>query len=127
MKNIRSVFILLIGMISLTAFATTSKLDQKPTAALTTDHSVCIEAVNVDYNFEVVSVPIETAFSSEFIFSNFNQKTFIPSLAIITDVGWRTSKRCFKEIPFTEKLLENYNLNFKTDKTSSCNRIRNDC
>lgn len=127
MKNIRSVFILLIGMISLTAFATTSKLDQKPKAVLTADHSVCIESVNVDYNFQVVSVSIEAAFSSEFIFSNFNQKTFIPSLAIITDVGWQSESLSFKQIGYNEKLLENYNLNFKTDKTSSCNRIRNDC
>jgi len=126
MKNIRSVFILLIGMISLTAFATTSKLDQKPTAALTTDHSICIESVNVDYNFQVVSVPIEAAFS-EFIFSNFNQNYVQPLLATITDVGWQSEDLSFVYIPYKEKLIENYNLNFKTIKTSSCNRIRNDC
>lgn len=126
MKNIRSVFILLIGIISLTAFATKSKLDQKPPTALTTDHSVCIDAVNVDYTFDVVSVPMDAAFS-QCIFIVSNQKIVKPSLVIITDVGWQSSKRYFKEVPYTEKLLENYNLNFKTSKTSSCNRIRNDC
>jgi peptide methionine sulfoxide reductase MsrA len=126
MKNIRSVFILLIGIISLTAFASTSKLDQKPTAALTTDHSVCIEAVNVDYNFQVVSVSIEAAFS-EFIFSNFNQKDVQPLLSTITDVGWQCEDVSFVHNPYKEKLIENCNLNFKAIKTSSCNRIRNDC
>lgn len=126
MKNIRSVFIFLIGIISLTAFATTSKLDQKQTTVLTTEQSVMIDAVNVDYTFDVVSVPMDAAFS-QCIFIVSNQKIVKPSLAIITDVGWQSSKRYFKEVPYTEKLLENYNLNFKTSKTSSCNRIRNDC
>lgn len=126
MKNIRSVFILLIGMISLTAFATTSKLDQKPTTALTTDHSVCFDAVNVDYNFQVVSVTMDAAFS-QCIFIVSNQKIVKPSLAIISDVGWQSESLSFIPVSFKEKLIENYNLNFKTDQTSSCNRIRNDC
>jgi hypothetical protein len=126
MKNIRSVFILLIGMISLTAFATTSKPDQKQKTVLTADQSVSIEAVNVDYTFQVVSVPIEAAFS-QCIFIESNQKTLNPSLAIITDVGWRSENLSFVHIPYKEKLITNYNLNFKTSKTSSCNKIRNDC
>lgn len=126
MKDIRSVFILLIGMISLTAFATTSKPDQKPTTVITTDHSVCIDAVNVDHSFDVVSVTMDAAFY-QCVFIVNNQKIVNPSLAIITDVGWQSESLSFEQIGYNEKLLENYNLNFKTDKTSSCNRIRNDC
>ena len=125
MKNIRSVFILLIGIISLTAFASTSKLDQKPPTALTADHSVCFDAVNVDYTFDVVSVPMDAAFS-QCIFIVSNQKIVKPSLAIITDVGWQSSKRYFKEVPYTEKLLENYNLNFKSQFNPVAN-MRSNC
>ena len=125
MKNIRSVFILLIGIISITAFATTSKLDQKPTTVLTTDHSVCVDAVNVDYTFDVVFVTMDAAFS-QCIFIVSNQKIVKPSLAIITDVGWQSSKRYFKEVPYTEKLLENYNLNFKSQFNPVAN-MRSNC
>lgn len=125
MKNISSVFILLIGMISLTAFATTSKLDQKPTTVLTTEQSVMINTVNVDYTFDVVSVTMDAAFS-QCIFIVSNQKIVKPSLAIITDVGWRSEKR-------------NYNLHFKQSNSlknkaiefvsliHKRNNIRNDC
>lgn len=126
MKNIRSVFILLIGIISLTAFATTSKPDQKPTTVITTGQSVIIDAVNVDYTFDVVSVTMDAAFS-QYIFIVSNQKIVKPSLAIILDVGWQSQSLSFEQIGYNEKLLDNYNLNFKTSKTSSCNRIRNDC
>lgn len=126
MKNIRSVFMIAIGMMAFTAFATTSKLDQKPTTVLTTEQSVMIDAVNVDYTFDVVSVTMDSAFS-QCIFIVSNQKIVKPSLAIISDVGWQTESLSFEQIGYNEKLLENYNLNFKTDKTSSCNRIRNDC
>jgi len=101
MKNIRSVFILLIGMISLTAFATTSKLDQKPTTALTTDHSICIEAVNVDYTFQVVSVPVNATFS-EIIINDFSQRNFQSFLAIVTDVGWQSGNLSFEQIEYTK-------------------------
>lgn len=125
MKNIRSVFILLIGIISLTAFATTSKLDQKPTTEFKIEQSVQIEAVNVDYYFDVVSVNMDSAFS-QCIFIESNQKIVKPSLAIITDVGWQNESLPFKQIVYKDKLLENYNLhNTKLQKASVT--IRNDC
>lgn len=125
MKNIRSVFILLIGMISLTAFATTSKLDQKPTTVLTTDKSVMIDTVNVDYTFDVVSFPMDAAFS-QCIFIVSNQKIVKPSLVIISDVGWQSENLSFEQIGYNEKLLENYNLSFTSLKKAAAT-IRNDC
>lgn len=112
-------------MISLTAFATTSKLDQKPPTALTTDHSVCFDAVNVDYTFDVVSVTMDAAFS-QCLFIVSNQKFIQPSLAIISDVGWQSENLNFKQIGYNEKLLENYNLTFTSLKRAAAT-IRNDC
>jgi hypothetical protein len=124
MKNIRSVFILLIGMISITAFATTSKLDQKQKTELKTDLSVQIESVNVANDFQVVFVMTNSA-----ILSNSEVKVFafsINPVAVLKDVGWQSKKKTYQPISYHDKLLENYNLNFKSQFKPFAN-IRSNC
>jgi hypothetical protein len=87
-------------MISLTAFAATSKLDQKQKAEFEIEPSFQIEAVNV---------------------TNEN-----PFLAIITDVGWQNEKQTYQLISYHEKLLHNYNLNFKNQFKPVAN-MRSNC
>lgn len=48
-------------------------------------------------------------------------------LAIITDVGWQSFQKHYKEIPYSEKLLENYNLHFKSKLLSNINSVRGNC
>lgn len=124
MKNTRSVFILLIGMISLTAFATTSKLDQKQQTEFNIETSVQIEAVNVANDFQVVSV------SGATFLNNGEVKAFtfsiVPEINSIDDVGWQSEKQTYQSIVYQDKLLENYNLNFKNQFTPVVN-IRSNC
>lgn len=111
MKNTRSVFILLIGMISLTAFATTSKLDQKQKTEFKIEPSVQIDAVNVVNDFQVAFVLTSAPF-----LNNSEVKVFTISInpvAILKDVGWQREKQTYQSIQYHDKLLENYNLNFK--------------
>lgn len=116
MKNIRSVFILLIGMISLTAFAATSKLDQKQKTELKMKPSFQIEAVNVANDFQVAFVLTRVSFLKN---SEAEVFTFsINPVAVLKDVGWQRKKQSYLSILYNDKLLENYNLNFKTQFNS---------
>ena len=112
MKRIHSVFILLIGMISLTAFATTSKLDQKQKTEFNIEPWVQIEAVNVANDFQVVSVLTGATF-----LNNREVKVFtisiVPEINSIDDVLWQSEKQTYQSILYQDKLLENYNLHFK--------------
>lgn len=124
MKAIRSVFILLIGMISLTAFATTSKLDQKQKPVFKMEQSFQVNAVNV----EVASVISDVTFyqSNDFVLPFVKETKSINPVASIKDVGWQSSKR-------------NYNLHFNQSNSlknkripivaliDKGNNIRNDC
>jgi hypothetical protein len=124
MKNIRSVFILLIGIISLTAFATTSKLDQKQKTEFKSEPSVQIEAVNVANDFQVDFVLTNSA-----ILNNSEVKVFTISInpvAISNDVGWQIEKQTYQLTSYNDKLLENYNLNFKSQFNPVAN-MRSNC
>ena len=124
MKNTRSVFILLIGMISLTAFATTSKLDQKQKTEFNTEQSFQIEDVHVANDFRVISVLTEVTF-----LNNGKVKVFtfyINPVTILKDVGWKSEKQTHQSISYHGKLLENYNLNFKNQFNSVPN-MRSNC
>jgi uncharacterized pyridoxamine 5'-phosphate oxidase family protein len=119
MKNIRSVFILLIGMISLTAFASTSKLDQKQKTEFKVEPSVQIEAVNVANDFQVVFVLTRASF-----FNNSEVKgfaIFINPVSILNDLGWKSEKQTYQLTSYHDKLLDNYNLNFKNQFNSVSN------
>lgn len=124
MKNIRSVFTLLIGMISLTAFATTSKPDQKQKTEFKTEPSVQFESVNVANDFQVVFVSTRAT-----ILNNGEVKVFtfsINPVAVLKDVGWQSEKQTYQMISYKDKLLENYNLNLKNQFNSVPN-IRSSC
>jgi len=124
MKNIRTVCILLIGMISSTAFATTSKLDQKQKTEFKIEPSVQIEAVNVANDFQVVFV-----LTNSTILKNSEVKVFtfsINPVAVLKDVGWQSEKQTYQSISYHDKLLENYNLNFKNQFNSVPN-MRSNC
>jgi hypothetical protein len=111
MKRIHSVFILLIGMISITAFATTSKPDQKQKTEFKTEQLFQIEAVNVANDFQVAFVLTSAPF-----LNNSEVKVFtfsINPVAVLKDVGWQSEKQTYQSTSYPDKLLENYNLNFK--------------
>lgn len=113
----------LIGMISFTAMASTPLTEQKPKIEIVKDFNVQAVADNVlsDYSFQVTAFSLQVDEAPIF---RIVHKPF-GTLAIITDVGWHSSKQAFKKIPYTEKLLENYNLHFRnTLSANKENRIR---
>lgn len=124
MKRIHSVFILLIGMISLTAFASTSKLDHKQKTEFETEPTFQIQAVNVDNDFQEVFVLTRTTFLNNSEAEVFT--IFINPVAILNDVGWKRKKQSYQSISYQDKLLENYTLNFKNQFNSVPN-MRSNC
>ena len=127
MRFFKGLFMLLIGMIGFTALASTPVTEKKQKIeivkvfkaqtivdiVLTND----LDTVTMFDKVFLVQTPVYLKFRTEPIFYQ----------AIITDVGWQSSKRYFKEIPYTEKLLENYNLHFKQRIEIPNNKIRNNC
>lgn len=119
MKNIRSVFILLIGIISLTAFASTSKLDQKQKPVLEMEQPFHFDTVNVatiDFVLNEINFSIRSKANAYFIAKNESKP--ITHIAIITDVGWQSSNQLFNKIFYREKLQEN--LFTKDNPTKYC-------
>jgi hypothetical protein len=125
MKLKTTLSIILIGMISLTAFATTSKLEQKQKTEFKIEPSVQIEAVNVANDFQVAFVSTGVTFLESTLVL-VDQRNVEPFLAIITDVGWQSKKQSYQSISYQDKLLENYNLNFKNQFNSVPN-MRSNC
>ncbi|MBY0486167.1 MAG: hypothetical protein K2P85_03095 [Flavobacteriaceae bacterium] len=115
MRLFKSLFILLIGMISLTVTAANhSTQEQKQKTVIQKEFQSPVVVVNtlsddfVFINDSVVSIENQT----HYLFKNYNEST--NTLAIITDVGWQLYGKNYKQIPYKEKLLENYNLSFKS-------------
>ena len=127
MKQFRALFMFLIGMISFTAMASTPLTEQKQKIEIVKDFQVQAIADNV-LSFELVSVDPGAKFlqSNEAHILRIVTEPF-NNLAIITDVGWHSSKQPFKKIPYTEKLLENYNLHFKPNLQKPFKSIRDNC
>lgn len=117
--------IMLIGMISLTAFATTSKLEQKQKTEFDFEPSVQIEAVNVANDFQVVFVLTNSAILKNSKVEVFTISNVNPFLAELTDVGWKRKKQSYQSISYQDNLLENYNLNFKNQFNSVPNMRSN--
>lgn len=125
MRPIKVLFMLLIGMIGFTAMASTPLTEQKQKIEIVKDFQVQAIADNV-LSFELVSVDPGANFlqSNEAHILRIVTEPF-NTLAIITDVGWHSSKQPYKKIPYTEKLLENYNLHFRNSLSANKeNRIR---
>lgn len=99
-------------MISLTATATTAKLEQKQKPELVKEFTLQTKTVNVENELHAVIFQDVAYFqeSNEPVLKTSNDH--VTSFAIVSDVGWKSSERKFIQIPYTEKLLENYNKDF---------------
>ncbi|MBC7750073.1 MAG: hypothetical protein H7Z76_16130 [Methylotenera sp.] len=119
--------IMLIGMISLTAFATTSKLEQKQKPTITLDQTVCIDVVNVgtiDFVVNEINSNMQSEAYAYFILKNEREPG--THLAIITDVGWKVSKQNFTD-KYKRNLLETNRIQLVSLNNKTKARIRNDC
>ena len=125
MKLIRGLFMLLIGMIGFTAMASTPLTEQKQKIEIVKDLHVLTALENVQcYEFDFATAKTK-------VLKGLNALSFGPGtlsynpLAIVTDVGWRRQYQFYKKTPYTEKLLENYNLHFKNSlRIIKVNQIR---
>ncbi len=129
MKQFHSLFILLIGMISFTAVSSTPLPEQKQKTTFQTELSVPFVVADV-LSFSYVSAEPFTAVmpGSSTLGTPFVQKSVKPlDFAIVPDIGWRICEQRFRQIPYKEKLLENYNLHFKNKPLLDTSTIRGDC
>jgi hypothetical protein len=110
-------------MISFTAGATTTKLEQKQKTEFVKTFNVESNAVSVENNCQFVFVLTDAKIKTDFKVKSFEViKPIILSEATNDDVGWRNSRL-------------NYNLNLKTNRisiVSNCSnkekvKIRCDC
>lgn len=120
--KIKMLFILLIGMVSLTSMASTPLMKQKQETTFTkvTDLNVVENVVLTD---AIVSNESIIIYQSDNALNFKNVKEPGTYKANIADVGRRNSKQRFTNIFFTEKLLDNYDLK-KKFVASKENRIR---
>jgi len=101
--------IMLIGMISLTAFATTSKLEQKSKPTIILDQKVYVDVVNVEKANDINVVQLNPqSFTNAQVFLKTVDESF-NSLTYLDDVGWTYSRI-------------NYNLHSKSNLPAT-NRI----
>jgi hypothetical protein len=95
------------GMISMTAFATTSELDHKPKTTLNAPSEYEYVA-NVENNFTDIvfeSVKINQSVNSNVLTDPFHFFNFV---AILTDVGWQSRKALLYNTHYKEVLHNNY-------------------
>lgn len=111
MKSIRSLFMLVIGMMAFTATATTHVPEQKQKPELVKEFTFQANAVSVENDYQVASVLMDvTAEPNDINVVQFKNLTeSYNHLAIVADVGWRNSKQRFTNIPYKEKLLDSNN------------------
>lgn len=119
MKSIRSLCMILIGMISFTTLATTPVLEQKQKPVVTVEITQSVPAVVVqEYttNLEAESYSnLVAAIEAKPLFLNV---PVINTYAIVLDVGWRSNAK--DKLQFKEKVLsraETYNLSKHQLKT----------
>lgn len=117
---------LLIGMISFTVMGSTPPSEQKTKAKIEKDYQVT-EFVGTVLSYEIASTDVVLLQNGDFITFEVKSNAKPNHSAILVDVGWQSNKRYFKQIPYTEKLLENYNLNFKDKLLFSADCIRDNC
>jgi hypothetical protein len=116
--------IMLIGMVSLTAFATTSKLERKQKAELVKEFAFQDISVNVENR--VVSVLMDAKEVNDIYVMQFKTVTeMYYHLAIVADVGWYSPKQRFTDTAYKEKVLQDFKNDLKLTKTSKQNQIRN--
>ena len=126
MKQFRSLFMLVIGMMAFTATATTHVPEQKQKPELVKEFTFQANTVSVENDYQVASVLMDvTAEPSDMNVVQFENVTeSYNHLAIVADVGWRNSKQRFSNIQNKEKVLQNYKNDLKLTKIIKQNRIR---
>ena len=107
MKSIRSLIMIAICMIVFTSPAVTAKTEQKSQCEFVKDISPVATAVFTANDYNLVSVFADATIKTEFKVKSFEPKEPLTCLAIITDVGWRSSNQLFNKIFYREKLKEN--------------------
>lgn len=126
MRFVRSLFMLLMLVTFSTGFGSTTtdlKQDSKDKHVVTAFKVVAPEFVSV-VSFENSVLITENYASTES--TNFvTKKVFNPNIiAVISDVGWRNYQGRNKDIPYKEKLIDNYNYKNKLNKVAQEHRIR---
>lgn len=116
MRFLLSLFMLLIGMMGFTVTAANhSTQEQKQKTVIQTEFQtpfVIGNTLSEDFIFINDCGVITITFHKVYLNRNYKEKA--NTYAIISDVGWRLYSRNYKQIPYKEKLLENYNLSFKS-------------
>lgn len=127
MKLLRSVCIMFIGIMSLTAFGTTTERDQKPQTEFIQEVQKPVTFVNVATDFYFVA----NAALNEVVFtvSNYKSKTSTNFTAIITDVGWQTWQRATAKSVYKEKLNPDFNISFldRINRNNIFKEVRDNC
>ena len=118
--------IMLIGMISLTAFATTSKLEQKSKPTITLSHMVYVDVVNVAQanDINVVQLNAESIENTQFYLKTVDEP--LNYVATIDDVGWINFRNNFNQY-FKSKLTETKLKQIVRIINLTKSRIRSDC
>lgn len=119
MKQFRVLFIMLMLVAFMTGFG-------KSTADLKQNSKTEFVAFDIVKDVTLQTVNVERKIVRDFIATNIDcsQSNFLTLNAIITDVGWRNYQGRNKDIPFKEKLIDNYNYRNKLNKVVQEHRIR---
>ena len=103
----RALFISLIGMMSMTVFATTSEPEQKQNPVFTDPPIELVYTANVENNnVDIFMIsPLTPSLTTHVLLKSNILYEFV---AIITDVGWQSRKAVYSNIPHKEKLHTDY-------------------
>lgn len=103
----RALFISLIGMMSMTVFATTSEPEQKQNPVFTDPPIELVYTANVENNnVDIFMIsPLTPSLTTHVLLKSNILYEFV---TIITDVGWQSRKAVYSNIPHKEKLHTDY-------------------
>jgi hypothetical protein len=110
MKIKHVLFILLVGMTSLTAMATTAKPEQNQKAEFLKDFTIQLETVSVEMSYQA-AIFNDLAINQEsniLISTNLTNHSIF--YLIIKDSAWLITNERFIQILHKEKMIENNNL-----------------
>ena len=120
MKFIKSLFILLIGMISLTVLGSTTHQEQKQKPVFKAEQSLEVNAVNVDVVFGAVEFRQEAQSNITLL----NKEKPRLNYEAVLDVGWEFQKGYSYISHYKEKLNSTYQF---TANSPDKYRVRADC
>jgi len=114
MKFLKSLFILLICMVSFTALATTPTMEEKQKATYEMVQSLDY-VVNVELQITAVSYENVEMQKAECILNSTKSVTLETPLAIITDVGWQSLKAINIKNKTNLVAVKNYDNRIRSD------------